>query len=204
MNAPPFRAVVMGCSAGGLAALRTILPRLPATFPLPVIVVAHAGPTAENLLPGLLQRDCPLPVEEAREGAPARPCCIFLAPPDYHLLMEADATFSLSVDAKVRNVRPSIDVLFCSAAHVYGESLLAVILTGANDDGARGLEAVRAAGGFCLVQDPADAYAATMPEAAIATGAAHWIAPVDWLAPLIMSLCSVLPPRAPRVMSELP
>lgn len=186
---PVVQAVVIGCSAGGIAALHHILPRLPADLPVPVIVVCHTGPSPTDLFSSVLRRDCRLPVMEAPERGTARPGHIYVAPADYHLLMEEDKTFALSADPRVNNARPAIDLLFESAANVWGEGLLAVQLTGANDDGAAGMKEVKAAGGLCLVQDPATATATAMPEAAIATGAADWVAPLDWIAFLITSLC---------------
>ena len=131
-----IEAVVIGCSAGGISALHEILPRLPADLAVPVIVVCHCGPSARDLLSAVIARDCPLPVAEAEERSPALPGRIHVAPPDYHLLVEDDGTFALSVDRRVNNVRPAIDVLLDSASDTWGEGLLAVLLTGANDDGA--------------------------------------------------------------------
>lgn len=177
-----IEAVVIGCSAGGLDALRILLEALPTGFPATVIIVAHTAPCSDNLLPTLLAKICRLPVSEAREREPVLPGHVYVAPPNYHLLIEQDRTFALSVDERVCFVRPSIDVLFQSAADAYGERLVGVILTGANSDGAQGLKAVKAVGGFTLVQDPASAYADTMPKAAIATGAADKVLPLDDLA----------------------
>lgn len=164
-------AVVIGCSAGGLDALHQVLDAFPKEFAATVIIVAHIAADSVNLLPALLAKTCRLAVSEAREREPALPGHVYVAPPNYHLLIEPNRVFALSVDERVCFVRPSIDVLFHSAADAYGEQLVGVILTGANNDGAEGLKAVKAAGGFTLVQEPSDAYADTMPKAAIATGA---------------------------------
>ncbi len=177
-----MEAVVIGCSAGGLDALRTVLETLPTGFPSAVIIVAHIAPDCDSLLPSLLTKACRLPVSEAQEREPILPGHVYVAPPNYHLLIEPDRTFALSVDERVCFVRPSIDVLFHSAADAYGERLIGVVLTGANSDGAQGLKAVKAVGGLTLVQDPANAYADAMPKAAIATGAADKILPLDVLA----------------------
>ncbi|KIL96832.1 Chemotaxis response regulator protein-glutamate methylesterase CheB [Paramagnetospirillum magnetotacticum MS-1] len=184
-----IRAVAMGCSAGGIAALHDILPALPANLPVPVIIVCHSGPAATDLLSAAIRRDCRLPVAEAQERSPALPGHIHVAPPDYHLLIEPDGTFALSAEERIHNVRPAIDALLETAAEAWGEELLAVLLTGANEDGAQGMAAVKAAGGHCIVQDPSDAVADVMPRAAIARGAADWIAPLDRIAFLITSLC---------------
>lgn len=191
-----FQAVAIGCSAGGIKALHEILPLLPADFALPVIVVCHSGPSARDLLSAVISRGCPLPVAEAEERSPALPGRVHVAPPDYHLLVEDDGTFSLSVDKRVNNVRPAIDILLETASDTWGEGLLAVLLTGANDDGAAGMAAVRRAGGTCIVQDPEGATAETMPRAAIARGGADWIAPLDRIAFLITSLCGVSAPAS--------
>ncbi|CUW38545.1 putative chemotaxis protein-glutamate methylesterase(Signal transduction response regulator, chemotaxis, protein-glutamate methylesterase,3-188) [Magnetospirillum sp. XM-1] len=184
-----IEAVAIGCSAGGIKALHDILPHLPADLGVPVIVVCHSGPSARDLLSSVLARDCALPVSEAEERAPALPGRVYVAPPDYHLLVEPDATFALSVEARINNVRPAIDPLLESAAEAWGEGLLAVLLTGSNEDGAAGMAAVREAGGTCIVQDPDDAAADTMPRAAITHGGADWIAPADRIAFLVASLC---------------
>lgn len=178
----PIEAVVIGCSAGGLNALHKVLDVLPIGFPATVIIVAHVAPERDNLLPALLAKTCRLPVSEAREREPALPGHVYVAPPNYHLLIEQDCTFALSVDERVCYVRPSIDVLFYSAADAYKEKLMGVVLTGANSDGAKGLKAIKAVGGVTLVQDPVEAYADTMPRAAIATGAVDKVLSLDALA----------------------
>ncbi|MGZ4968917.1 MAG: chemotaxis protein CheB [Methylobacter sp.] len=175
-------AVVIGCSAGGLDALRIVLNALPAEFAAAVIIVAHTVPDGVSMLPGLLAKTCLLPVSEAVEREPVLPGHVYMAPPNYHLLIEPQRIFALSVDERVCFARPSIDVLFHSAADAYGDRLTGVILTGANHDGAQGLNAIKAAGGFTLVQEPDSAYADAMPKAAIATGAVDKIMPLHALA----------------------
>lgn len=184
-----FQALVIGCSAGGLEALRLVLGALPADLDIAVIIVAHASPDSGNLLPNVLSKFCRLPVSEARERERIELRHIDIAPPNYHLLVEPDRSFALSVDERVCFVRPSIDVLFISAADVYRNHLIGVILTGANNDGARGLKAVKAAGGFTLVQDPSEAYAETMPKAAIELGAAERVSSLAQLPRDILRLC---------------
>ncbi len=181
-------AVVIGCSAGGLDALRVLLDALPEKFPATVIIVAHTAADSVNMLPFLLAKTCRLPVSEAIEREPALPGHVYVAPPNYHLLIEPNRIFALSVDERVCFVRPSIDVLFCSAADAYGDRLIGVILTGANNDGAQGLKAVKAAGGFTFAQEPDSAYADAMPRAAIATGAVDKVVQLDALAAEILSL----------------
>lgn len=176
MPSPPCAdAVVIGCSAGGLEALREILRGVPADFPVPIIIAAHNGPDGDVRMADVLQRDSPLAIRGANEKELAIPGHVYIAPGGYHLLIEANGTFSLSIDAKVCNCRPSIDVLFECAADVYDERLIGVLLTGANQDGSRGLLAIRQAGGLTVAQDPVTAAVATMPQAAINLGAADHI-----------------------------
>jgi len=160
-------AVVIGASAGAIQALSRILPALPPDYPVPVLIVVHV-PADRSDLPGLFAAKCRLAVKEAEDKEPVAAGTVYFAAPDYHLLAEGDRTLSLSVDDPVLYSRPSIDVLFESAADAYGAGLVGVILTGANEDGARGLAAVVRAGGTALVEDPAEAYASAMPAAALA------------------------------------
>lgn len=166
MNSPCHRAVAIGGSAGAVQALLQILPALPPTFPAPVLVVVHVPPDRENALVPLLADRSRLEVKEAEDKEPARPGVVYFAPSDYHLLVEADGSLSLSSDELVRHSRPSIDVLFESAADALGPGLAAIVLTGANEDGAHGLRAVVDAGGTAILEDPATAAAPTMPQAA--------------------------------------
>jgi two-component system chemotaxis response regulator CheB len=161
-------AVVIGASAGAWDALSVILPALPQTFNLPVMIVVHLPPDRGSLLAELFAEKCSIDVAEAEDKEPILGGVVYFAPPDYHLLIEPNNTLSLSSDEPVLFSRPSIDVLFESAADAYGPALTAIILTGASEDGARGLAAVIAAGGTAIVQRPEDAYAAAMPEAALA------------------------------------
>jgi len=160
------QAVVIGASAGALEALFAILPMLPASYPLAVLVVVHVPAGKPSLLPSLLQAKCKLTVVEAEDKMPIRPGTIYFAPPDYHLLVETDLRIALSGEEEVQFSRPSIDVLFETAADAYGQTLIGVVLTGANSDGALGLKAIVAAGGDALVQQPQTAYASAMPQAA--------------------------------------
>lgn len=163
----PAEAVVIGASAGALEALSAILPELPDTFRLPILVVVHVPPDRRSVLAELFQSKCRIPVREAEDKEPIVGGTVYFAPPDYHLLVEADRHLALSSDEPVLFSRPSIDVLFDSAADAYGPALIAIVLTGANQDGSMGLRAVTEAGGIALVQTPQSALAAAMPEAAI-------------------------------------
>lgn len=167
MTLPPAEAVVIGASAGAFDALSALLPELPATYRLPVIIVVHVPADRKSLLAELFAARCEVTVREAEDKEPIRGGVVYFAPPNYHLLIEANKSLSLSSDEPLHFSRPAIDVLFESAADAYGEGLIGVILTGANSDGAAGLEAVCAAGGVALVQDPDGAYASAMPLAAI-------------------------------------
>lgn len=165
---PQVRAVVMGASAGAVEALSVILPTLAEDYPLPVFVVVHLPPDKSSIMAKLLQMKCRVEVREVEDKEPIKPGTVYLAPPDYHVLVEADGRLSLSSEEPVFFSRPSIDVLFESAADVYGPGLVGVVLTGANNDGANGLHCVEAAGGIALVQRPDSAFATAMPQAAIA------------------------------------
>lgn len=160
-------AVVIGGSAGSLDALSAILAELPGEFTLPVFVVVHLPPDRHSVLPELLQNKCVLPVREAQDKEPISAGTVYFAPPDYHLLVEQDRHCSLSYDEPHLFSRPSIDVLFESAADVYGCGLIGVVLSGANNDGAQGLAAVAREGGFPVVQSPEEAAASAMPLSAI-------------------------------------
>ncbi|MGD8626562.1 MAG: chemotaxis protein CheB [Anaerolineae bacterium] len=162
-----YQAVVLGGSAGASAALGEILPLLPAHYPLPVVVVQHLHPLQAG--PALLRacEGCKLVLKEVDEKEPIQPGFVYFAPANYHLLVEEDRTFSLSIDSRVHYTRPAIDVTFESAADAYGRGLVGVVLSGANQDGAEGLRCIKARGGLTVVQDPATAEADFMPRAAM-------------------------------------
>lgn len=157
--------IVVGASLGGLNAVRTVLSTLPATFRLPVAVVQHRDPSAGDSLRFVLQEKCSLPVREAEDKQPIEPGNVYLAPGDYHLLVDGDH-FALSTEDPVRFAKPSIDVLFETAAELFGPHLVGVVLTGSSDDGAEGLAAIRRHGGTVLIESPETAFAREMPEAA--------------------------------------
>jgi two-component system, chemotaxis family, protein-glutamate methylesterase/glutaminase len=166
MTAIRPEAVVIGASAGALEALSVILPALPPEFPLPLMIVVHMPPDRRSVLAELFQAKCRISVREADDKEPLSGGTAYFAPPDYHLLVEADKSLSLSSDEPVLYSRPSIDVLFESAADAYGPALIAVVLSGANEDGAAGLKAVVKAGGTPIVQSLDGAFATAMPQAA--------------------------------------
>lgn len=168
MRQAQTKAMVIGASAGAVEALSVILPALPASFSLPIVVVVHVPSDRRSIMADLFGAKCQLAVREAEDKEPLSGGTVYFAPPDYHLLIEADKSLSLSNEEPVLFSRPSIDVLFESAADAFGPELLAIVLTGANQDGARGLSAVTDAGGIAIVQDPKAAFASAMPEAALA------------------------------------
>ena len=182
------RAVVIGASAGGVGALMKVLGALPADFPLPLAMVLHLRPDAGNFLADILNRHTPLQVRQAEEKEHPRPGVAYLAPPNYHLLIEEDRSLALNVDERVNFARPSVDVLFDSAAHAFGPALIGVVLTGANADGARGAARIKAAGGVVVVQDPAEAEARAMPEAALTATTPDRVLTLAEIGPLLMEL----------------
>lgn len=160
-------AVVIGSSSGGVEALLALLPALPRSMRAAVLIVLHVPREGPGLLVEVFQHKCALPVMEAEDNVPIAPGTVYFAPPDYHLLVEDGPALALSTEAPVNFSRPSVDVLFESAAHAYGSRLLGIVLTGASHDGAAGLAAVHARGGLTMVQLPADAQSASMPVAAM-------------------------------------
>jgi two-component system chemotaxis response regulator CheB len=171
--------VAIGTSLGGLKALTTLLGALPERFPVPIVVVQHRTSAPDGGgLSRLLQEHTRLVVVEADDKMPIEAGSVYIAPADYHLLIEEPGMLALSTDGPVRAARPSIDVLFQTASDAYGAGLLGVLLTGASADGAEGLAAVKSRGGRAIVEDPATAECRTMPAAALAA------TPVDYVLPL--------------------
>lgn len=169
--------IVIGASLGGMRTLRVVLHDLPKTFPQPIAVALHRHRESDDSLVQLLQQSSPLPVNEVVDKEPICSGRVYVAPPDYHLLIEP-TNFSLSTDDPVQYARPSIDVLFESAADAFGSAVIGVVLTGANQDGARGAARIREKGGLVIVQDPNTAESSVMPLAAIqATGTSYVCAP---------------------------
>jgi len=193
-------AVVIGTSAGGVEALSTLLPALPRGLRPPVFVVLHLPRERPSLLPEIFAPKCAVPVREAVDKEGVEPGTVYFAPPDYHLLIEGgrvpgtlrpievQPALALSDDEPVHHSRPSIDVLFESAADVYGRGLLGIVLTGGNEDGADGLAAVRERGGLTVVQQAAGAYASAMIEAALSRGEPDYVGPLDGIAALLRRL----------------
>lgn len=183
------RLIAIGASLGGTSAMQVLLPELPEDFPAAVALVLHRGKGSDDILTQFLRKHCRLPIVEAEDKTPVTPGRIHLAPADYHLLVEGDH-FALSTEASVEYARPSIDVLFESAADVYGDRAVGVILTGAGRDGARGVAAIKRAGGLTVVQAQDTAERADMPTAALATGMVDVILPLKSIAPFLSGRCA--------------
>lgn len=178
-------AVAIGASAGGIDALFTLFDGLEPPVHAPVMVVLHLPEDHESRLVEVFGHRLRLPVREAQPHGPVAPGTVYFAPPGYHLLVEADQTFSLSCDPPVLFSRPSIDVLLDSCAEAYGPRLAALVLTGANEDGARGLARAKALGALTAVQDPAEAAHPTMPQAALAAAGPDFVLPLAGLRRLL-------------------
>jgi two-component system chemotaxis response regulator CheB len=183
-----YDAIVVGVSAGGMEALNAILPHLPADFPLGVIVMQHMHPTSDDFLVRYLNERCNLKVKQADEKEEIVPGVIYVAPANYHLMVEEDRTFALTVDEPVNYARPSIDMLFETAADAYGARLVGVILTGASSDGSHGLKRIKESGGLAIVQDPETAEADTMPMAAVNATEVDYVLPLEEIGPFLKRL----------------
>ena len=161
------KVIVIGASAGGIQVLQKIMGSLGKDFSMAVIIVQHLHPQSDDFMIRHLAKYCSIPVKEAEKREMIKSGFIYMAPPNYHLLVEEDRTFSLSTDPKVNYCRPSIDVLFESAADIFGSDLIGVILSGANNDGAMGMKKIKNCGGITIVQDPATAEADIMPRSVL-------------------------------------
>ena len=185
----PIEAIAIGCSMGGLSALKQLLGALDPHLAAAVLICSHTGSPTVDTLCGLLAGNSALPVVEASERHDVRPGMVHVAPSGYHLLVEPGRHFELSVDPPEWFSRPSIDVLFTSAADAYGQALVGVVLTGASADGARGLAQIRRGGGLAIVQDPTEAQAPAMPLAALEMAGADYCLSLARIPPLLNRLC---------------
>lgn len=179
---------MIGSSAGGLNALKILFKGLESSFNLPVVIVQHISPDSDNYLIHILNDLKKLKVKEADEKESPMPGVAYIAPPNYHLLVEPDRTFTLTVDERVNYARPSIDVLFETAAEAWREGLIGIILTGANNDGSKGLKRIKELGGMVIVQDPETAEVDSMPLAAINAVEVDHIVPLENIADLLNKL----------------
>jgi two-component system, chemotaxis family, protein-glutamate methylesterase/glutaminase len=180
--------IAIGASVGGVEALSLLLPALPSDLAAPVFIVLHQPRDRPSLLVDIFRLKCDLSVREAEDKEAVEPGTIYFAPPDYHLLVDEGPCIALSADDLVNYSRPSIDVLFESAADVYEDRLLGILLTGANEDGASGMEAVHRAGGLTVVQEPETALAASMPASALRRTPIDRVLSLDGIAALLRSL----------------
>jgi two-component system chemotaxis response regulator CheB len=191
----PGPVVAIGLSADGLGAIRTILSGLPAGLDAPVLIVMHRGPQQVSRLPQVIGRHCALPVKEGAPTDTLTPGHVYLAPPDAHLVVD-DGQLGLDRSEKVNVARPSLDVLFESVARAYGPRAIGVILSGAGLDGAQGLQAIRAAGGITIVQDPDEARFPRLPEAALAADGIDFTVPLAEIAPTLLAVLARRPGSA--------
>ena len=173
-----YEAIVIGVSSGGMKALKFILPALPADFSIPIIIVQHISARSDNEWIKFLNDQCNLTIKEADEKEKIEKGNVYIAPPNYHLMIESNKTFSFTIDERVNFARPSIDVLFESAAEVYKNKLIGVILTGSNSDGTNGIKRIKECGGLTIVQDPETAESAFMPASAIAAVQVDYVLPL--------------------------
>jgi len=181
---------VIGASAVGVDALLTLLSGLPASWRLPIVVVLHLPEQYQSRLPEVFAQRVPFPAREAEDKLPVDDGMLYFAPSGYHLSIESDLRFSLSCEPPVLFSRPAIDILMGSAADAYGSAVAGILLTGANEDGARGLLRIHEAGGLTIVQDPADALVSTMPLAALALHVPDHVLPLREIRALLMQLDS--------------
>lgn len=170
-----YDVLAIGASWGGVDMLMRLVRDLPPDWSLPVVIVQHQHPNSGNALERILSKVTRLPVRDVEDKDRMAPGHVYIAPANYHLLVEDDGTFSLSIEAPVKFCRPAVDVTFGCLARVFGKRAISLVLTGANDDGAEGTRMIRAAGGHTLAQSPSSAEAPAMPEAAIATGAVDMV-----------------------------
>lgn len=181
---------MIGTSAGGFQALSVILEKLPRDYPIPIAVVQHRSKESRHLFEEVLQQKCQIQIKQVDEKEAIKGNVVYVAPADYHLLIETDRTFSLSCDPPVRFSRPSIDVLFESAAVAYGDKLVGIILTGASDDGAAGIIAIRKRGGLTIAQNPGEAQHPFMAQASINTRRIQYIWSLSTIGNFLLKICT--------------
>jgi two-component system, chemotaxis family, protein-glutamate methylesterase/glutaminase len=185
---PRYEAIAIGVSAGGLEALTLVIPQLPKTFSMPVMIAQHLHEKEEGFLAKHLNNKSKLSVHEAYDKENIKTGYVYIAPANYHLLVEEGKTFSLSSEGRINWSRPSIDALFQSAADAYGDTLIGVILTGANKDGSLGLKTIKENGGLTIAQDPTTAHAEAMPSSAIKTVSVDHVLPLQGIVDLLIKL----------------
>jgi two-component system, chemotaxis family, protein-glutamate methylesterase/glutaminase len=196
--------MVIGVSAGGIDALGKILPFIPANCQIPIVIVMHIGKNSSLYFINHFQKMSNVKIKEAESDEKLAPAVVYFASPNYHLLIEHDRTFSFSVDEEVNYSRPSIDVLFESAALSFGKHLIGAILTGASVDGAKGLELIQKAGGLTMVQDPNDSFAREMPEAALKNITPDFLYTIKEFKGFMQSINQHTKPYKPDFTSDFP
>jgi len=183
-----YEAIVIGTSSGGMNALKSILSALPVDFTIPIIIVQHISPRSDNYWIKLLNNKSKLFLKEADEKEKIEHGKVYIAPPNYHLMIERNKTFSLTIDERVNYSRPSIDVLFESAAEAYKNKLIGIILTGSNNDGTKGIKRIKEYGGLIIAQDPETAESSYMPASAIAANQPDYILSLEDISSLLIKL----------------
>jgi two-component system, chemotaxis family, protein-glutamate methylesterase/glutaminase len=183
-----YDAIVIGTSSGGMNALKFIFSALPVDFSIPIIIVQHISPRSDNQWIKLLNNNSKLYLKEADEKEKIEQGIVYIAPPNYHLMIERNKTFSLTIDERVNYSRPSIDVLFESAAEAYKNKLIGVILTGSNNDGTKGIKRIKENGGLTIAQDPETAESSYMPASAIAAIQPDYILSLEKITELLIKL----------------
>jgi two-component system chemotaxis response regulator CheB len=183
-----YEAIVIGVSSGGMNALKIIFTALPADFSIPIIIVQHVGAHSDSQWINLLNEKSDLNLKEADEKEKIEKGKAYFAPPNYHLMIEKDKTFSLTIEERVNYARPSIDVLFESAAEAYKKKLIGIVLTGSNHDGTKGIKRIKECGGLAIIQDPKTADSAYMPKSAIAAIEPDYILPLEDIVQLLIKI----------------
>jgi len=183
-----YEAIVIGTSSGGMNALKFLFSSLPVDFSIPIIIVQHISPCSDDQWIKLLNNNSKLYLKEADEKEKIEHGKVYIAPPNYHLMIERNKTFSLTIDERVNYSRPSIDVLFESAAEAYKNKLIGVILTGSNNDGTNGIKRIQECGGLTISQDPETAESSYMPASAIATNQPDYILSLEEITALLIKL----------------
>lgn len=185
---PAKQIIALAASAGGIQALDQVLLDLPSDFPAAIVVVQHLDPLVPSVLPKILARHTCLSVKQAEGGELLKRGTVYIAPPNWHLLICQDGTIDLTQTDRVNYTRPAADLLFISLAKSYGQQAIAVVLTGKGRDGAAGIQAVKQMGGTTIAQDPQTAQFTGMPTAAIQSQAVDWVLPLHQIAPTLVQL----------------
>ncbi len=187
-----YEAIVIGVSSGGMTALKFIFSVLPAGFSLPIIIVQHINAHSDNEWIKLLNNKSNLTIKEADEKEKIENGNVYIAPANYHLLIESDKTFSLTIDEYVNFARPSVDVLFESAAEAYKDKLIGIVLTGSNNDGTKGIKRIKELGGMAIIQDPKTAESSIMPASAIAAIEPDYILSLEKIVQLLIKITNLI------------